>query len=303
MTATTARPAAIGAELRADTPAGPRWSPRRASPPTSPTPRSPTTGRHVRRRAPRPPARRRLPRRPDPGRARRRRRRLGARRARRHVAPRPRRRGDVDRRQHALRRAAQHRAPVAHRRRPAATPRQADALRGASAADRGRRRRVRDGGQRAVAAGPHPAGDDAPCGSRAAGASTAARSSPRWPRAATVINVAVTFVDDDGEERYGFALVPSTAPGVEFPHDWDALGMRASESGSVVVPRRRASAPTASAAASRPGATAPPCSTASWRRAAFHAAASLGIAESAHARIVDVAARQGRRRRSTTRTP
>ena len=56
--------------------------------------------------------------------------------------------------------------------------------------------------------------------------------------AATVLNVAVTYLDDHGAERYGFALVPAGAPGVEFPDDWDALGMRASESGLGLVRRR-----------------------------------------------------------------
>ena len=51
--------------------------------------------------------------------------------------------------------------------------------------------------------------------------------------AATVLYTAVTFVDDDGVERYGYAQVPTDAPGVEVHGDWDALGMRASGSHSV----------------------------------------------------------------------
>ncbi|MGH2969911.1 MAG: acyl-CoA dehydrogenase family protein, partial [Solirubrobacteraceae bacterium] len=51
--------------------------------------------------------------------------------------------------------------------------------------------------------------------------------------AATVLYTAVTFVDDDGVERYGYAQVPPDAPGVELHDDWDALGMRASGSHSV----------------------------------------------------------------------
>ena len=51
--------------------------------------------------------------------------------------------------------------------------------------------------------------------------------------AATILNVAVTFVDARGEDRYGFALVPTTSRGLVFHDDWDALGMRASASGSV----------------------------------------------------------------------
>ena len=51
--------------------------------------------------------------------------------------------------------------------------------------------------------------------------------------AATAVSVAVTYVDRAGSERYGFAIVPTDTPGVEFHDDWDALGMRASASGSV----------------------------------------------------------------------
>jgi alkylation response protein AidB-like acyl-CoA dehydrogenase len=51
--------------------------------------------------------------------------------------------------------------------------------------------------------------------------------------AATIVNTAVSYRAADGSERYGFALVPASAPGVTFNDDWDALGMRASASGSM----------------------------------------------------------------------
>src|SRR3954471_9170066 len=51
--------------------------------------------------------------------------------------------------------------------------------------------------------------------------------------AATVLYTAVTFVDERGHERYGYASVPPDAPGVTVHGDWDALGMRASGSHSV----------------------------------------------------------------------
>src|SRR6185295_4736973 len=51
--------------------------------------------------------------------------------------------------------------------------------------------------------------------------------------AATVLSTAVTFVDEDGRERYGYAQVPADTAGVEIHGDWDALGMRASGSHSV----------------------------------------------------------------------
>ncbi len=46
--------------------------------------------------------------------------------------------------------------------------------------------------------------------------------------AATILNVAVSYVDAHGRDRYGFAMVPTTSRGVVFHDDWDALGMRAS---------------------------------------------------------------------------
>jgi alkylation response protein AidB-like acyl-CoA dehydrogenase len=97
--------------------------------------------------------------------------------------------------------------------------------------------------------------------------------------AATVLYTAVTFVDDDGVERYGYAQVPPDAAGVEIHDDWDALGMRASGSHSVTlsgveVPR----------AALRGGFVTGDADAYMERNlfnGLFHAAASLGIAESA----------------------
>ena len=51
--------------------------------------------------------------------------------------------------------------------------------------------------------------------------------------AATTLYTAVTFDDEQGAERYGYALVPVDARGVIVHDDWDALGMRASGSNSV----------------------------------------------------------------------
>jgi alkylation response protein AidB-like acyl-CoA dehydrogenase len=53
--------------------------------------------------------------------------------------------------------------------------------------------------------------------------------------AATHLNVSVQFAGPDGTRQRGFALVPRNAPGVQVNDDWDALGMRASGSGSVVL--------------------------------------------------------------------
>ena len=103
--------------------------------------------------------------------------------------------------------------------------------------------------------------------------------------AATMLNVGLSYTGEDGSERYGFAAVPVMAPGVEIPHDWDALGMRASESGSVTFRDVLVGVD-----AVRGGFAAGEYSVTLLDRflvsGAFHAAASLGIAESAQQRIV-----------------
>jgi alkylation response protein AidB-like acyl-CoA dehydrogenase len=103
--------------------------------------------------------------------------------------------------------------------------------------------------------------------------------------AATLINVAVTYRADDGTDRYGFALVPADAPGVDIPHDWDAIGMRASESGSVSFHDVRLG-PDGVRDAFPAGEYSVRFLDRFLAAGAFHAAASLGIAESAQARIV-----------------
>lgn len=97
--------------------------------------------------------------------------------------------------------------------------------------------------------------------------------------AATVLYTAVTYVNGDGAERYGYAQIEPDTPGVEIHGDWDALGMRASGSHSVTfsaveVPREalRGGFPAGDAAAYMER---------NMSAGLFHAAASLGIAESA----------------------
>ena len=145
-------------------------------------------------------------------------------------------------------------------------------------------RRVRRRSQRTLAAGPHPPVDDrtrAGDGWVINGRKAFATMAP----AATILNVAVSYVDARGRDRYGFALVPRTSPGVVFHDDWDALGMRASASGSVSFEDVRIGADSL-----RDGFPAGEYSTPLLDRylaaGAFHAAASLGIAEAAHAGIV-----------------
>jgi alkylation response protein AidB-like acyl-CoA dehydrogenase len=109
--------------------------------------------------------------------------------------------------------------------------------------------------------------------------------------AATILNVAVTYVDDRGDERYGFALVPRWSAGVVFHDDWDALGMRASASGSVSFEDVALDADQL-----RDGFPAGVYSAPFLDRylvsGAFHAGASLGIAEAAHANVVDALRRR-----------
>ena len=51
--------------------------------------------------------------------------------------------------------------------------------------------------------------------------------------AADVLYTAVTYVERDDSERYGYAMIPRATPGVVVHDDWDALGMRASGSNSI----------------------------------------------------------------------
>jgi len=109
--------------------------------------------------------------------------------------------------------------------------------------------------------------------------------------AATVLYAAVTFVDDDGIERYGYAQVPTDAAGVEIHDDWDALGMRASGSHSVTF--AGVSVPHS---ALRGGFLAGDVDAYMERNLVaglFHASASLGIAESAASAAAGAAAARG----------
>jgi alkylation response protein AidB-like acyl-CoA dehydrogenase len=99
--------------------------------------------------------------------------------------------------------------------------------------------------------------------------------------AATDLYVAVTYFDDDGIERYAYAMVPTDAPGVVVHDDWDGLGMRASGSHSVSL-----EAVELPESAVRGGFRAGDALSYMERNLVaglFHASASLGIAESADA--------------------
>lgn len=102
---------------------------------------------------------------------------------------------------------------------------------------------------------------------------------------ATLLVVAVSFVDSLGRDRYGFATVPANAEGVVFGHDWDGLGMRASASGSVTFDGVRLPE-----SALADGFPAGEWSAGMMDRylvsGALHAATALGIAEAAHEQVV-----------------
>jgi L-evernosamine nitrososynthase len=109
--------------------------------------------------------------------------------------------------------------------------------------------------------------------------------------AATLLYTAVTYVDDDGVDRYGYAQVPTNAPGVEIHDDWDALGMRASGSHSVTF--ADVSIPRSGLRGGFIAGDADAYMERNLLAGLFHASASLGIAESAASVAVEAASRRG----------
>jgi alkylation response protein AidB-like acyl-CoA dehydrogenase len=108
--------------------------------------------------------------------------------------------------------------------------------------------------------------------------------------AADVLYTAVTYTDDDGRERYGYAMIPRRAPGVVVHDDWDALGMRASGSHSVSLQDVRL--PRSALRGGFPVGDAAEYMERNLAAGLFHAAAALGIAESAHASVAAALARR-----------
>jgi alkylation response protein AidB-like acyl-CoA dehydrogenase len=99
--------------------------------------------------------------------------------------------------------------------------------------------------------------------------------------AATDLYAAVTFADGDGTERYAYAMVPAHTPGVVVHDDWNALGMRASGSNSVSF--EGVELPNGGVLGGFPAGEPLPYMERNLVAGLFHAAASLGIAESADA--------------------
>jgi alkylation response protein AidB-like acyl-CoA dehydrogenase len=97
--------------------------------------------------------------------------------------------------------------------------------------------------------------------------------------AATDLYVAVTHADQEGGERYAYAMVPTDTPGVTIHDDWDALGMRAS--GSNTITFDGVELPEHGVRGGFRAGDPLPYMQRNLVAGPFHAAASLGIAESA----------------------
>jgi alkylation response protein AidB-like acyl-CoA dehydrogenase len=109
---------------------------------------------------------------------------------------------------------------------------------------------------------------------------------------ADVLYASVTYVDDRGRELYGYATIPTATPGVIVHDDWDALGMRSSGSHSVSLEDVRL--PPHALRGGFPVGDVDEFVERNLDGGLFHAAASLGIAEHAHAHVAGRIAGNGR---------
>jgi alkylation response protein AidB-like acyl-CoA dehydrogenase len=98
--------------------------------------------------------------------------------------------------------------------------------------------------------------------------------------AATSLVVAATVDDPQRGELYAYVMVPSNSQGVVYHDDWDALGMRAS--GSQSVSFQDVTVPDTAVRGGFPVGDLSGMLERNLTAGAFHAAASLGIAEEAH---------------------
>jgi alkylation response protein AidB-like acyl-CoA dehydrogenase len=96
----------------------------------------------------------------------------------------------------------------------------------------------------------------------------------------------VAYADAEDVERYAYAMVPIDAPGVVVHDDWDALGMRASGSNSISL--EGVELPESGVRGGFKAGDPLPYMERNLVAGLYHAAASLGIAESA-----DLVARRG----------
>jgi alkylation response protein AidB-like acyl-CoA dehydrogenase len=118
--------------------------------------------------------------------------------------------------------------------------------------------------------------------------------------AASVLYTAVTFPGEDGDERYGYALIPTDAPGVTVHDDWDAMGMRASGSNSVTL--TEVELPAAALRGGFPVGDPVPYMERNLAAGLFHASSSLGIAESSHEIATAMIVKRGQADDGRTRT-
>jgi alkylation response protein AidB-like acyl-CoA dehydrogenase len=109
--------------------------------------------------------------------------------------------------------------------------------------------------------------------------------------AADVLYTAVTLSDESGNDRYGYAMVPHEAAGVVIHDDWDALGMRASASHSITFDD--VALPESALRGGFPAGEPVPYMERNLTAGLFHAAATLGVAESAHELAVRMLASRG----------
>ena len=108
--------------------------------------------------------------------------------------------------------------------------------------------------------------------------------------AADVFYTSVMLPTDNGQERYGYAVIPRDTPGVVIHDDWDALGMRASGSNSVSF--EDVALPASAIRGGFAAGEAVEYMERTLNSGAFHAAAALGVAEAAQ---LNVTARLGGR--------
>jgi alkylation response protein AidB-like acyl-CoA dehydrogenase len=99
--------------------------------------------------------------------------------------------------------------------------------------------------------------------------------------AATDLYLAVTYAGSDGAQRYAYAMVPTDTRGVVVHDDWDALGMRASGSNSISLDG--VELPESGVRGGFLAGDPVPYMERNLVAGLLHAAASLGIAESADA--------------------
>lgn len=103
--------------------------------------------------------------------------------------------------------------------------------------------------------------------------------------AATQFAVSVSFCDAQEKPRYGYAEVPANAPGVRILDDWDALGMRASGSHSVVFDE--VELPGSALRGGFPAGSAAGLMARNLASGLFHASAAAGVAEATHRTVTE----------------